>query len=214
VHQSYWSFLVLCALLTVTPGADTALVLKSSLSAPGRSFIATIAGISVGLLFHAMMSALGLSAILMASSNLYSVVQFLGAGYLIYLGVRGLYEAWFKSSDSFASAAATAPTRSAQRRSLAEFRTGLMTNLLNPKVAVFYLTFLPQFIDPTRNVFLQSLLLALTHIVLSFAWLTMIGFFVGYFRSQLEKKTVRRVLESLTGVALLGFGIKLATSKI
>lgn len=213
MHQSYWSFLVLCALLTITPGADTALVLKSSLRAPGRSFIATIAGISLGLLIHAMMSALGLSAILMASAKLYTVVQVLGAGYLVYLGLRSLYEAWFKASDSFAEVGTAVSTPTQRRRRFAEFRTGLMTNILNPKVAVFYLTFLPQFIDPTRSVFLQSLLLALTHIILSFVWLMLIGFFVGYFRTQLQKKRVRRTIESLTGVALLGFGIKLATSK-
>jgi threonine/homoserine/homoserine lactone efflux protein len=212
MYQSFWTFFVLCLLLTMTPGADTALVLKSSMQGHRKLFIATIVGICSGLLFHATMSSLGLSAILQKSAELYSIVKLLGACYLIYLGGRALYEVWVLKSKETEKINDCSPART-KRSALSEFRVGLLTNILNPKVAVFYLTFLPQFIDPSSSVLLQSLALALVHILLSFVWLLLIGFFVAYFKNQLEKPSVKRIVESVTGLALLGFGIRLATNK-
>lgn len=195
------SFLILCFLLTITPGADTALVLRSSLSAAGpRSYFPTVVGICAGLLFHATISSLGLSVILVKSAQLFSIVKLCGAAYLIYLGTQTL---WTARKPVIVD---VAPAR-------AGFRSGFLTNILNPKVAVFYLTFLPQFIDVHANAFIQSIALASIHIAMCLVWLSLVGEFVLYFRAQLEKPSVRRVLDSLTGLALLGFGVKLALSR-
>lgn len=206
------TFLVLCFLLTITPGADTALVLKSSMGGGRKLFIATICGICVGLLFHATMSSLGLSAVLQKSAKMYSIIKILGAGYLIYLGIRGLYEAWRMGQRTQNVSKSTGLDRQVLISPLTEFRNGLLTNVLNPKVAVFYLTFLPQFVDIQKNVFLQSVGLSLIHIAMSFIWLYLIGQFVTYFKDQLAKLAVRRSVETATGLALLAFGIRLAAS--
>lgn len=164
----------------------------------------TTVGICTGLLFHAAMSALGLSVILHESARPYSLVKMAGAFYLIYLGFKSLYGVLKGTSTSF-----TKVTGEKINSSLA-FRQGLLTNILNPKVAVFYLTFLPQFVDQTRNVFIQSISLAGIHIAMSFVWLSAIEKFVTFFRSQLTKTQVKHSLEAITGMALLYFGIKLA----
>ena len=212
MQNSLSTFLVLCFLLTITPGADTALVLRSSMGGGRKLFVATICGICVGLLFHATMSSLGLSAVLQKSAKMYSIIKILGAGYLIYLGIRGLYEAWRMGQRTQNVSKSPGLDRQGLTSSLTEFRNGLLTNVLNPKVAVFYLTFLPQFVDIQKNVFLQSVGLSLIHIAMSFIWLYLIGQFVTYFKDQLAKLAVRRSVETATGLALLAFGIRLASS--
>jgi threonine/homoserine/homoserine lactone efflux protein len=197
-------FFVLCFLLTITPGADTALVLSSALRTGPRGVLMTTLGICAGLLFHATMSALGLSVILRQSAQLYSAVKWLGALYLMYLGAKSLYAAFRTGTE-----ARVEQVKPAAASALSQ---GALTNILNPKVAVFYLTFLPQFVDPSRNVLFQSIALASIHIAMSFLWLYAIGSFVGYFRSVLSRPRVRRGIEGVTGVALLGFGARLAMS--
>jgi threonine/homoserine/homoserine lactone efflux protein len=183
MYESYTAFFIICFLLTITPGADTALVLKSSLSGPRKSFVMTTLGICAGLLFHATMSSLGLTAIPQKSSQLFHAIKLLGAGYLVYLGLKALHEVYSKRT---ADEGLDIPQRDQARSSaFAEFRNGLLTNTLNPKVAVFYLTFLPQFVDVQGNVLVQSILLSTVHITMSFVWLCLIGSFGNFFRTQL-----------------------------
>ena len=206
-HQSFAAFVAICLLLTITPGADTALILRSAMAGGRKYFVATTCGICTGLLIHASISSLGMSAILLESAKLYSAIRLIGAGYLIYLGVRGLYEVWFGPTLVEAS------EKQVARSLRAEFRRGLLTNILNPKVAVFYLTFLPQFVDINGNAFLQSIGLATVHVSMSFVWLCLVGYFVAFFRVQLANTVVRRAVESVTGFALLAFGARLAITR-
>ncbi|KYG60355.1 hypothetical protein AZI85_12840 [Bdellovibrio bacteriovorus] len=208
MDQSLVAFSVLCLLLTIAPGADTALVLKSSMTGKQKHFVATILGICVGLLFHATMSSLGLSAILKKSAELYAVVKYLGAAYLIYLGLQSLFEAWFRKDKEDETSGVM---KNSEGSFAQEFRKGLLTNTLNPKVAVFYLTFLPQFVNVKKNVLIQSLGLSMIHILMNLVWLYLVGSFVMFFKAQFAKKSVKRKIETLTGFALLGFGIKLGT---
>lgn len=208
--SSMEAFLLICLLLTLSPGADTALILKSAMGRRRNGFVFTTAGICAGLGLHALMSSLGLSAILAKSAQLYLVVKFVGAGYLIYLGLRGLHKAFFGLRNDMENISTLSKMKDS---GFAEFRTGLLTNILNPKVAVFYLTFLPQFVNVQENIVLQSAGLAAIHIAMSFVWLCFIGYFVSFFKSQFEKPSVRQKMEAITGLALLGFGIRLTLSK-
>jgi threonine/homoserine/homoserine lactone efflux protein len=212
MQESYTAFILICVLLTITPGADTALVLKSSLSAKCKRSVMTTLGICAGLLFHATMSSLGLTAILQKSSQLYHAIKLLGAGYFVYLGAKALYEVYGKGATEEAMDAAQSD-QAGSSSAFAEFRNGLLTNILNPKVAVFYLTFLPQFVNIQGNVLIQSILLSTVHIAMSFVWLSLIGTFVTYFRTQLTKPTVKNKIQSITALALIGFGLPLAMSK-
>ncbi|HEY6959614.1 MAG TPA: LysE family translocator [Candidatus Limnocylindria bacterium] len=189
------------ALLTVSPGADMALVAKVTLQRGRSDAFVTTVGICSGLFVHATASALGLSVILATSADAFTAVKLAGAAYLAYLGIRSLRASLHPEVPQ----AAVASSRSA-----GPFVQGLFSNVLNPKVAVFYLTFLPQFIDPRGNVLAQSLVLAAVHAVMGLLWLTAYAYVLGRVARALASGTLRRILERVTGVVLIGLGARLA----
>ena len=189
------------ALLTVSPGADMALVAKVTLQRGRSDAFVTTVGICSGLFVHATASALGLSVILATSAEAFTAVKLAGAAYLAYLGIRSLRASLHPEVPQ----AAVASSRSA-----GPFVQGLFSNVLNPKVAVFYITFLPQFIDPRGNVLAQSLVLAAVHAVMGLLWLTAYAYVLGRVARALASGTLRRILERVTGVVLIGLGARLA----
>ena len=193
--------LAVLVLLTISPGADMALVAKITLDRGRRAAFLASLGICSGLLVHATASALGLSVILATSAEAFTVVKLAGAAYLAYLGVRSL-------RDSFRAhpGEGAAP----RRRYATPFLQGLLNNVLNPKVAVFYLTFLPQFIDPTGNVLAQSLLFAIGHAAMGIAWLNAYAYVLARLSDVFARRGVRAWLERVTGVVLVGLGLRLA----
>jgi threonine/homoserine/homoserine lactone efflux protein len=201
---SILAFIGIAALLTVLPGADMALVAKVTLLDGKRAAFFTSLGICAGLPVHATASALGLSLILATSAEAFTVVKFAGAAYLAYLGVRTIRDSLRPTADPSVTAT---PTRS--RR--AAFAQGFLSNVLNPKVALFYLTFLPQFISPGDNVLAKSLLLAAIHGVLGLAWLPLYAYAID--RLGVVIRGARRWLERLSGAALIGLGIRLALER-
>src|SRR6185503_13607188 len=136
-------FVVAAALLTISPGPDTMLVLRNTLRGGRVDGWRTTLGISVGLIVHATLSSAGLSVILLRSATLFGFVKLLGAGYLVWLGLQSIMAAMRREMP-----AARPPARPAAASSGRPFRQGVLTNVLNPKVAIFYLAFLPQFIAP------------------------------------------------------------------
>ena len=138
------AFIGIAALLTILPGADMALVAKVTLLDGRRAAFFTSLGICAGLPVHATASALGLSLILATSAEAFTVVKFAGAAYLAYLGVRTIRDSFRPTGDAVVAAGRA-------RTSRAAFAQGWLSNVLNPKVALFYLTFLPQFISPGQR---------------------------------------------------------------
>ena len=192
--------LVVLVLLTISPGADMALVAKVTLERGRLAAFVTTLGICSGLLVHATASALGLSVILATSAEAFTVVKLAGAAYLAYLGVRSIH-------DSLRPHVA-APA--APRRAATPFFQGALNNVLNPKVAVFYLTFLPQFIDPSGNVLAQSLLFALAHAAMGIAWLAAYAYVLARLSAFFARRGVRAWLERVTGAVLVVLGLRLA----
>jgi threonine/homoserine/homoserine lactone efflux protein len=207
------AFASVAALLTIAPGPDTALVTQLTLTRGRGAAIAAAIGIGLGCAVHATFSALGLSVILARSATAYHVVKLAGAAYLVYLGARTLWEARGRvkalPGDAALPAAPAPATRGAIARS---FGTGLLTNVLNPKVAVFYLTFLPQFVDATQPVLPQSLLLAGIHDAMGIVWLSACVQFLTFFRGVFARPRVKQWMERTTGAVLVFFGIKVAAS--
>jgi threonine/homoserine/homoserine lactone efflux protein len=201
IDGSILVFIGIAALLTILPGADMALVAKVTLLDGRRAAFFTSLGITAGLPVHATASALGLSLILATSAEAFNVVKFVGAAYLAYLGIRTL-------RDSFAAAADEVVAARRTRGRRAAFIQGWLSNVLNPKVALFYLTFLPQFISPGDNVLAKSLLLAGIHAVLGLAWLPLYAYAID--RVGAVVRGARRWLERLSGAALIGLGVRLA----
>jgi threonine/homoserine/homoserine lactone efflux protein len=178
-----------------------ALVAKITLDRGRRAALMTSLGICSGLLVHATASALGLSVILATSAEAFTIVKLAGAAYLAYLGLRSL-------RDSFG--VDDAPVTVVRGRAATPFFQGLLNNVLNPKVAVFYLTFLPQFIDPTGNVLAQSLLFALAHAAMGIAWLTAYAYVLARLSAFFARRGVRAWLERVTGAVLVALGLRLA----
>jgi RhtB (resistance to homoserine/threonine) family protein len=200
-------FLGLSAVLTITPGADTALVTKNTLSHGRPAALATTFGISTGVMVHAALSGLGLSAILNQSALAFEIVKWIGAAYLVFIGLRSLLGGGHLAATTAEPAPATSGGRRVWRRA---YTQGLLTNVLNPKVALFYLTLLPQFMAPGDPVLLKSLLLAGIHITLGLIWLSAYAYFLSRLSDLLMRPAVRRRLERVTGLLLLALGVRLA----
>jgi RhtB (resistance to homoserine/threonine) family protein len=198
-----YAFIGVAALLTIMPGADMALVTRNVLAVGRRRAMLTIVGICAGCVIHATASALGLSAILATSATAFNVVKTLGAGYLIWIGVQSIRE-------SRRAAEATPVGDESPPARLGPFLQGFLTNILNPKVAIFYLTFLPQFISPGEPVLRRSLLLASIHIAMGFVWLTAYAWFIDRVGAVLTRPRVKMWLERVTGGLLIALGARLA----
>ena len=204
------AFLGLAAILTVTPGADMAVVTKVAL-AQGRAAAGyTALGIITGLMSWGLISALGLAALLTASATAFTLLKLAGAAYLLYLGLQALWAARAGAPDRAADATTPVPEGRPARGSA--YRRGLLSNLLNPKVGVFYTTFLPQFIAPGQPVFTTSLALAGIHAVMGLLWLFSYAHLVAGAGDVLRRPRIKRFLDRATGAVLIAFGLRLAVA--
>jgi len=210
MNGRYLAFAGIAAVLTITPGADMALVAKNVFTRGRRGSFATILGICSGLFVHATASALGLSAILAESARAFEIVKWMGAAYLFYLGVMALRRAMRGEVPPSPGA----PDSAKQRAGLwGAFSEGMLTNILNPKVALFYLTFLPQFIAPGDPVLRVSLFLASLHVAMGLVWLSIYSRALHKLNTTLAGGGVRRGIEAVTGGLLMALGAKLVFAK-
>lgn len=212
LDQQLIAFTIASTLLAITPGNDTILVMKNSLRSGRMAGLATTAGVVCGCLVHATCSALGISMILVKSAALFNAVKLIGAAYLVFIGVRALWSMWRTRGDE-GDQATEDSSGNLEKSVPRSFVEGLFTNVLNPKVAIFYLSFLPQFISPNDSVMARSFLLAGIHQLVGAIWLASIVLFVSRLRGILTRASVRRRLEAVTGVVLIAFGLKLALDK-
>ena len=194
------AFVGVAAVLTILPGADMALVMRNVLALGRPKTMLTIAGIACGCVIHATASALGMSAVLATSATAFTVMKTAGAAYLVWIGVQS-----FRTRK-----AVGASERSRGSRATAPFAQGFLTNVLNPKVAIFYLTFLPQFIAPGEPVLRRSLFLAGIHIAMGVAWLNAYAWFIERMGTVLARPNVKAWLERATGGLLIALGLRLA----
>jgi threonine/homoserine/homoserine lactone efflux protein len=195
------AFTGVAMLLTITPGADMALVTRASLAGGRRDAFAVTLGIVSGLMVWAAASALGVAALLAASATAFTVLKFAGAGYLFGLGLYSLLTA------------GRARQPEAPPRGRSGFATGLVTNLLNPKIAVFYSTLLPQFIGPGDPVLAMSLTMAAVHGLLGIVWLSGYAWAVTAMGDVLRRPPVRKALDRVTGLVLVGLGAGLLVER-
>lgn len=206
--HSYGLFVTAGVLLNLTPGQDTMFILGRSLTGGLRAGLAAVFGIAIGTMGHTLAAALGLSAILATSALAFSIVKWVGAAYLIYLGARLLLA-------KAAAAALDGGTRSSADDPRSAFRQGILTNVLNPKVALFFLAFLPQFIDPaSEHKTAAFLVLGATFIVTGLMWSLVLAFAAARLQSFFQRNpSVRSLIDKLVGALFLTLGARLAWSR-
>lgn len=206
IAQSLIAFLAAAGLLTITPGVDTAMVLRAAAVEGRRPAAFAAIGIGMGCLVWGAAVALGLGALLTASQGAYTALKWVGAAYLVYLGVRLMW----KPRERFVIEAGGA---SASGGALTSLRRGLFTNLLNPKVGVFYVTFLPQFTPVGVSVGGYSFLLACIHVVLGLVWFAFLISATAPLRAFLARPKAVKTMDRLTGGVFIAFGAGLALSR-
>ncbi|WP_171168113.1 LysE family translocator [Streptomyces sp. I05A-00742] len=189
------------ALLTIVPGPDMAVVTKRAIASGRTEALRTAAGITAGLLAWGVFTVVGLAAVLAASAEAYLVVKLLGAGYLAFLGAQALWQS---------RRAAPEPAVAEARGSGGAFVSGLVANMLNPKIAVFYTGVLPTLAPDGLSTAEGMGLLVLLHAALTLSWLGAYVYVVSRARSVFERPRVRRALDRVTGVVLIGFGLRVA----
>ncbi|MED4589798.1 MULTISPECIES: LysE family translocator [Priestia] len=203
------TFLLLSSFVVMSPGVDTALITKRTVSEGQASGYRMALGITTGSLVHTFAAAFGLSAILMQSALAFEIVKYVGAIYLIYLGVSSFMTRKKQETEE--------NLKDQIKPGQSAFKQGLLSNVLNPKVAMFFLTFfltfLPQFVTPGSSSIQQLLMMGVIYTFLSISWFFVYVFFINYLRSWLLSAKVQRAMDRATGLVLIGFGVKLAFSK-
>lgn len=207
IHD-YWLFVLTGVLLNLTPGQDTMFILGRSLTGGLRSGIASALGIGVGSIFHTLAAAAGLSALLAASPAAFFVVRIAGALYLVYLGAKLVLTKTDQSADEHIAPAEDGDAGSA-------FRQGILTNILNPKVALFFLALLPQFIEPESTAkTLAFLALGITFVITGTLWWLVLAFGAARLRQLFRgSPRVRSTIDRVTGGLFIALGIRLAVDR-
>jgi RhtB (resistance to homoserine/threonine) family protein len=197
-------FLAAGILLNLTPGNDTIFILSKSMAQGRLAGIVSALGISSGCVIHTVVAALGLSAIISKSTMLFGFVKYAGAAYMFYVG-------WKMIRDKTGAEAAISP-RSERARYLEIYRDGLLTNVLNPKVALFFLAFLPQFIAPgARGAFLPFLILGFVFVTTGTIWGFVLAASSSFISARLKNNAkTSRAINKICGAILVGLGIKVA----
>lgn len=204
--RNFSLFLVSCVLLNITPGQDTMYIVGRSVAQGRKAGIFSTFGIMSGILIHTLLAALGLSVVLATSSLAFSIVKYIGAGYLIWIGIG-----FIRTGGHHQELEAV---EGEQLRPWKVYRQGVLTNLLNPKVALFFLSFLPQFVDPQVDfVFVSFLTLGMVFFTTGSIWCTVLVFGSSWLMDRFRTSTeMGRILKKLTGTLFVGLGIKVALS--
>lgn len=205
--NNYFGFLLAGVLLNLTPGADTIYILTRSISQGKRAGIYSVLGISTGGLIHTVLAALGLSLILAKSVFVFNIIKYAGVVYLIYLGIKMIIE----KNNLFDN-----ENRKVENVNLLKvYRQGMLTNVLNPKVILFFLSFLPQFINPEQvNGPYPFLILGLTFMTTGTIWCLFLAFSAAFITQSLRNnERIGRIMQKVSGVVFLGLGIRILTEK-
>jgi threonine/homoserine/homoserine lactone efflux protein len=217
--SDFASFAVVAGLVTIIPGLDTALVVRTTVTQGRRRGFAAALGINTGVLVWGAAAAVGVSALLAASQLAYDVVRAAGAAYLVWLGTAMLWRTWTRRGTTRGGTArrdaASRDQPATPRPPESVVRTwlrGATANLLNPKIGAFYLAMLPQFIPAHASHLLMGLALAGIHDAEGLIWFTGLISAVHLARRFLDSNRVHKIMDRITGTVLIGFGIKLALS--
>lgn len=209
IELGLWAYIVSITVLTLTPGLDTLLIVRNTARGGWVDGAVSSVGICSGLFVHAAVSAIGISLILLQTAWAFNALKLAGACYLIWLGIGSFRRALQRRQSADITARVASQPFSAMR----SFREGLLSNVLNPKTVIFYMAFLPQFIDPAESALLQSLFLASLHFVIAMLWQCLLALVVVRAKRSMGHPTVSRFFDGVTGLLFMGLGMKLAVER-
>jgi threonine/homoserine/homoserine lactone efflux protein len=204
IPQSLLAFALAAGLLTITPGVDTAMVLRTAATGGTKRAIFAAIGVGFGLLAWGAAASLGLGALLAASALAFTALKIAGAAYLLWLGVKLIRNPRAKLEQT--------PTPDQNLTPAEALRRGFLSNILNPKIGMFYVTFLPQFIPEGANTAAYAFMLTCVQVGLDVLWFTAIIAAAAPLARRLKQPKIVRALDRLTGGVLISFGLKLALS--
>lgn len=214
-----YSYVSIVALLVMFPGPNTVLVMQSVGVSGRRAGFFNVLGIVTAVYCNALLSGLGLSVIIMQSTEIYNVMKLFGAGYIAYLGITSLFDA-YKLHQSAPSAAIREcggeqeqAARPACKSGFACYAKGVLTGILNPKSAIFFLAFFPQFMHPGSSIVTQSFILTILYSLVSVTWYSLLVLFIGKLRHLLVRRDIQKWLKAATGTLLVGMGVRIAIQK-
>ncbi len=212
--ENYLGFIIAAILLNLTPGTDSMYIITRSMAQGKTAGFYSVLGITSGILVHTLLASLGLSVLLANSPTAFMIVKYIGASYLCYLGFKMLTSKQQPLiADSLSEDKQLATAKSTNHWQI--YQQGVLTNVFNPKVALFFLAFFPQFIDSSyAHGMLSFLILGLTFATTGFIWCSCLALLASLLSKNLrENPSIEVVLNKISGVVFIGLGIKLLTDK-
>jgi RhtB (resistance to homoserine/threonine) family protein len=206
--ENFFLFVLMCVLLILLPGPDFAIVTKNTVTRGKFGGMKTALGTCCALLIHTTAAILGLSALIVKSAFLFSIFKYVGAIYLIYLGIKTFWSLRKKKDE--------VEVEFVQEGTLSNtscFKQGFLTNILNPKVALFFLTFFPQFVNTSSDTFMPFLIMGITYTILTALWFVFYIYLIDHISAFIKNARTQKVIEGITGAILIGFGLRLALEK-
>lgn len=205
--ENFITFMVTALFFIMTPGMDTIFVLNKSIGQGRKSGVYATLGVNTGVLTHTFLAALGLSVLLVKSAFAFSMIKYAGAIYLIYLGFMKL-----KNKEDFSNLSLESPK---QQKTKSDFWSGFLTNTLNPKVALFFLAFFPQFIHPTQiENPVPFVLLGFSYAIIGMGWFLSLTLFASVFSTKIiNNPKIGLWLNKVSGLVFIVMGIKIALTK-
>jgi threonine/homoserine/homoserine lactone efflux protein len=209
--DSFLAFLGVSLIVIVTPGPDTAITIRNTLFGGRAGGVFTALGIASGQTIWAFATSIGIVALLIASEPLFLAVKYAGAAYLVYLGIQALRAAVWPSAPTPGHRPEVRPEH--RLKPLAAFRQGVISDLGNPKMAVFFASLLPQFVPSGEATFQALLFLGLVFALMTFAWLALYAAVIAKAGDFLRRPVIRRSIEGVTGTLLVALGLRIATEQ-
>ncbi|MBK4210270.1 homoserine/threonine efflux transporter [Bacillus licheniformis] len=203
--DSLLSYISIAAMMVVIPGADTMLVVKNTLRYGPNAGRCNVLGLATGLSFWTLIAVLGLAVVIAKSVILFNTIKYLGAAYLIYLGIKSFFA---KKMFSLEEIQAEKNKNASSRHYKDSFMQGLFSNILNPKTVLVYITIMPQFINLRESVNQQLIILALILTFLAVFWFLILVYLIDFAKKWLRSVKFQKIFQKAAGLVLVGFGVK------
>jgi RhtB (resistance to homoserine/threonine) family protein len=210
--ENLFMYILIAAMMVIAPGVDTILVTKNTLSLGTRAGQFTTLGIAAGLSIWTIVAVLGLAAVVAQSIVLFTTIKYLGAAYLIFLGIKS-----FMAKNTFSFKMNISENNKVKNPCIGQYKKcflqGFLSDALNPKTVIVYITLMPQFINPHHNVYLQLVILGAILIFAAILWFFIVVHILDYIRVWFSKKHVQNIFNKVTGIMLVSLAVKLALEK-